>query len=159
MKGRINKLRKIWKSIQMRSGGGWEGWCVCVGGGGGGVHPNKKKEKGIDRVELMSWMENAPRNIPGILWPPFRGDDVSFPGANISAEVARLQQTATALPRVSSALNEPLALQRLPANKTDKRPSEGLLKRRLFTRIPLYAHRRIVQDADVYVCHFIPWEP
>lgn len=63
----------------------------------GGKNPSEeqKKRRGIDRVELRSWMENAPRNIPGIVWQPFSGDDVSFPGANISAEVAALQQTAT----------------------------------------------------------------
>lgn len=41
----------------------------------------KKKEKGLDRVELRSWMENAPRNIPGIVWEQFSrqaSDDVSF---------------------------------------------------------------------------------
>lgn len=45
----------------------------------GNLSEQEKKEKGIDRVELRSWMENAPRNIPGIVWPTFSRDDVSFP--------------------------------------------------------------------------------
>lgn len=52
---------------------------------GGKIHlgkrERKKKEKGLDRVELRSWMENAPRNIPGIVWEQFSrqaSDDVSF---------------------------------------------------------------------------------
>lgn len=46
-----------------------------------GKEREKKKEKGLDRVELRSWMENAPRNIPGIVWEQFSrqaSDDVSF---------------------------------------------------------------------------------
>lgn len=35
---------------------------------GGKIHLRKKKREGLDRVELRSWMENAPRNIPGIVW-------------------------------------------------------------------------------------------
>ena len=60
---------------------------------GGKIHLSKKKGKGLDRVELRSWMENAPRNIPGIVWEQFSKqprDDVSFPQSYISAEVARL---------------------------------------------------------------------
>lgn len=47
---------------------------------GGKIHLRQKKREGLDRVELMTWMENAPRNIPGIVWEQFNrqpGDDVS----------------------------------------------------------------------------------
>lgn len=43
------------------------------GGGGGGIHLRQKKREGLDRVELRTWMENAPRNIPGIVWEQFSG--------------------------------------------------------------------------------------
>lgn len=75
-------------------------------------NPFEKKEKGLDRVELRPWMENAPRNIPGIVWEQFSRqprNDVSFPLRYISPEVAGPQQTATALPGASTAtLEEPL---------------------------------------------------
>lgn len=74
----------------------------------------REREKGLDRVELRSWMENAPRNIPGIVWEQFSRqprNDVSFPLEYKSPEVAGPQQTATALPRASSTLKEPLALE------------------------------------------------
>lgn len=50
---------------------------MCSDGIQGGKNPSEtgeeggKKEKGLDRVELRSWMENAPRNIPGIVWEEF----------------------------------------------------------------------------------------
>lgn len=46
----------------------------------GKIHLRQKKREGLDRVELRTWMENAPRNIPGIVWEQFSrqpGDDVS----------------------------------------------------------------------------------
>lgn len=86
---------------------------MCSDGIQGGKNPfeTEKKEKGLDRVELRSWMENAPRNIPGIVWEQFSRqprNDVSFPLRYKSPEVAGPQQTATALPRASSTLKEPL---------------------------------------------------
>ncbi|KAK5869594.1 hypothetical protein PBY51_024299 [Eleginops maclovinus] len=59
-------------------------------------------------------MENAPRNIPGIVWEQFSRqprNDVSFPLRYKSPEVAGPQQTATALPRASTTLKEPLTLE------------------------------------------------
>lgn len=47
----------------------------------GGENPfETEKREALDRVELRTWMENAPRNIPGIVWEQFSrqpGDDVS----------------------------------------------------------------------------------
>lgn len=73
----------------------------------GGENPfeRREKKKSLDRVELRSWMENAPRNIPGIVWEQFSRqprNDVSFPLWYKCSEVAGPQQTATALPRASS---------------------------------------------------------
>lgn len=47
-----------------------------MGSRGGKIHLRQARrggggEKGLDRVELRSWMENAPRNIPGIVWEEF----------------------------------------------------------------------------------------
>ena len=92
----------------------------------------REKKKGLDRVELRSWMENAPRNIPGIVWEQFRRqprNDVSFPLRYKSPEVAGPQQTATALPRASSTLKEPLTLETTSKQiKRDRRLSEGIPK-------------------------------
>lgn len=92
----------------------------------------RKKEKGLDRVELRSWMENAPRNIPGIVWEQFSRqprDYVNFPLRYKSQEVAGPQQTATALSRASSTLKEPLTLETTSKQiKRDKRLSEGIPK-------------------------------
>lgn len=83
-------------------------------------------------MELRSWMENAPRNIPGIVWEQFSRqprNDVSFPLRYKSAEVAGPQQTATALPRASSTLKEPLTLETTSKHiKRDRRLSEGIPK-------------------------------
>lgn len=99
---------------------------------GGKIHLRKKKEKGLDRVELRSWMENAPRNIPGIVWEQFSRqprNDVSFPLRYKSPEVAGPQQTATALPRASSTLKEPLTPETTSKQvKRDRRLSEGIPK-------------------------------
>lgn len=86
---------------------------------GGEIHSRKKeregggktkKEKGLDRVELRSWMENAPRNIPGIVWEQFSrrpGDDVSSPLRYKSREVARTSADCNrAHPGASSRLHE-----------------------------------------------------
>lgn len=93
-----------------------------MGSRGGKIHLRQKKEEGLDRVELRSWMENAPRNIPGIVWEQFSrqpSNDVSFPLRYKSPEVAGPQQTAIALPKASSTLKE---LQ-TPEN-TSKRATE-----------------------------------
>lgn len=99
MKGRINERRK---NMRRKSVCRW---------GEKSTEEKKMREKALDRVELRSRMENAPRNIPGIVWEQFSRqprNDVSFPLNYKSPEVAGLQQTATALPRASSALREPL---------------------------------------------------
>lgn len=95
----------------------------------------RKKEKGLDRVELRSWMENAPRNIPGIVWEQFSRqprNDVSFPLRYKSPEVAGPQQTATALPRASSTTKkEPLNTrdyQQTHQERQDDWASEGIPK-------------------------------
>ena len=84
----------------------------------------EKREKGLDRVELRSWMENAPRNIPGIVWEQFSRQprtDVIFPLRYKSPEVAGPQQTATALPRASSTLKRSLLTPRETTSKQVKR--------------------------------------
>lgn len=54
---------------------------MCSDGIQEGENPfETEKREGLDRVELRTWMENAPRNIPGIVWEQFSrqpGDDVS----------------------------------------------------------------------------------
>lgn len=45
--------------------------CVQMGSRGEKSIWERKKEKGLDRVELRSWTENAPRNIPDIVWEQF----------------------------------------------------------------------------------------
>lgn len=135
---------------------------------------DRKREKGLDRVELRSWMENAPRNIPGIVWEQFskQPDDVGFPLRYKSAEVAGPQQTATALPRASPTLKkEPLTLRDYPQNKSrDRRLREGISKDSSEDRLyPLFTQlgtgfllrtlKKFIQDADAYCCRYLPWEP
>lgn len=81
-------------------------------GGGGG--------EALDRVELRSWMENAPRNIPGIVWEQFSRqprNDVSSPLRYKSAEVAGPQQTATALAESFTYSKRSLEHQILPEKR------------------------------------------
>lgn len=62
-----------------------------MGSRGGKIHLRQKKREALDRVELRPWMENAPRNIPGIVWEQFSRqprNDVSFPLRYKSPEVA-----------------------------------------------------------------------
>lgn len=99
----------------------------------GGKNPfEKEREKGLDRVELRSWMENAPRNIPDIVWEQFSRqprNDVSFPLRYKCPEVAGPQQTATALPRASSTPKEPLTLETTREQvERDRRLSGGIPK-------------------------------
>lgn len=119
-------------------------------------------------------MENAPRNIPGIVWEQFskQPDDVGFPLRYKSAEVAGPQQTATALPRASPTLKkEPLTLRDYPQNKSrDRRLREGISKDSSEDRLyPLFTQlgtgfllrtlKKFIQDADAYCCRYLPWEP
>lgn len=137
---------------------------------GGKIHlRKKKKEKGLDRVELRSWMENAPRNIPGIVWEQFSRqarDDVSFSLWYKSTEVAGPQQTGSALPRASSTLKEPLTIETTSKDiKRDKRLGEGIPKdsENTFPKpragFLLNAHTKFIQDADAYCCRCLPWKP
>lgn len=61
MKGGINKKGK---NVRRKSVFRWDP-------GGKNPFEKEKKEKGLDRVELRSWTENAPRNIPDIVWEQF----------------------------------------------------------------------------------------
>lgn len=123
MKRRINKKGK---NVRRKSVFRWDP---------GGKNPfekerrkKKRKEKGLDRVELRSWMENAPRNIPGIVWEQFSRqprNDVSFPLWYKSPEVAGPQQTASALPRVSSTQKKKKNKEpEKPAQKTERQTTE-----------------------------------
>lgn len=130
MKGRINEGRK---NVRRKSVCRW---------GGKSTEEKKTREKALDRVELGSRMENAPRNIPGILWEQFSRqprNDVSFPLHYKSPEVPRLQQTATALLRASSALREPLTPE--TTSKQERRTAEREYprsppRRQTFHKIP-----------------------
>lgn len=113
-------------------------------------------------------MENAPRKIPGIVWEQFSRqprNDVSFPLLYKSTEVAGPQQTASALPRDSTSLKEPLRAE--TTSKQTDRAREYLrtpLKTDFtyfffYNRVQDSSFKNFIQDADAFCCRYLPWKP
>lgn len=128
----------------------------------GGENPfETEKREGLDRVELRTWMENAPRNIPGIVWEQFSGSPRTTSAPTTVYKYRGGWSSADCNCTTESFFSSKGASITRDYPQTD---SEGTVRTApqtdwYKTGIPLEEHRRFIQDADGYCCRSLPRKP
>lgn len=112
-------------------------------------------------MELRTWMENAPRNIPGIVWEQFSGSPrtTSAPTSVYKSRGGRSSADCNCTTESFSSSKGASITRDYP--QTD---SEGAVRTPpqpdwYKTRIPPEEHRRFIRDADGYYCRSLPRKP